>query len=443
MADVNNEVKIKVTLDSQEAEAKLAELYQKAQNLVNNATANPSGGGGGGGGGVPPSGNGGGGDSPSDEQREQRRQRNNARHFNDEVNRNARLFGKLAGSALVGMIASDITGLYYSSQRHAGQNNFNIDKAESGTQSALKYGGAGMAFGAMIAGPVGAAVVGGLSAALGKYFSDRKFSEKARLAGESQENANKIEEANTVNRFVIQKENQAWELALSYNIDRGAKIRENLKRYDEEMRNVRRYQRMSVAYAEGRQEEWVEKEGSIDQRAELKADREKRDRAQRSAINTFQTNSQYGISQSGAFANMYVASSAIGDAEDEFNRKWRSPTDRDSVAKAVIEQKRQNAIEITTASLSYALDEAYLNPHLNAQPHDYGAFGDAYSRMGVNIGGVIDVGRLNSPIVDNLAKVQQVLADIHSELKELRNKGASKSFDDLDEIRAKYLATFQ
>ena len=443
MADVNNEVKIKVTLDSQEAEAKLAELYQKAQNLVNNATANQSGGGGGGGGGVPPSGNGGGGDSPSDEQREQRRQRNNARVFNNEVNRNARLFGKLAGSALVGMIVSDITGLYYSSQRHAGQNNFNIDKAEAGTQSALRYGGAGMALGAMIAGPVGAAVVGGLSAALGKYFSDRKFAEKARLAGEEKKNENKIEEAKAVDDFVSQKENQSFELALSYNLDRSAKIRELLKRSDESLRNLRRHQRMSVAYAEGRQDEWVDQEGSIYQRAELKADREKRDKSIREAMDRFTKWSANTYSVVGGMAEVSAFQFSVRSINDEYNRKWHSPAEPKNAEKVAADQLTREYLQDMMRALSLAYDEAFLNPHLHAQPHDYGAFGDAYSRMGVNIGGVIDVGRLNSPIVDNLAKVQQVLVDIHSDLKELKNNGKSKSVDDIEGIRVEHLAQFQ
>lgn len=441
MADVNNEVKIKVTLDSQEAEAKLAELYQKAQNLVNNATANQSGEGGGGG--VPPSGNGGGGDSPSDEQREQRRQRNNAKHFNDEVNRNARLFGKLAGSALVGMIVSDITGLYYSSQRHAGQNNFNIDKAEAGTQSALKYGGAGMALGAMIAGPVGAAVVGGLSAVLGKYFSDRKFDEKARLLGEAQANANKIEESSTVFGFVSQTEKQAFDLSQSYNLDRGSKIRELIKRHDEALRDVRRYQRMTTAFAEGRQEAWVEKEGSRDQRAALKADREKRDSDLRTIAEREAVQLRNTYSGEDAMGEMFSSAFQRSDVIDEYNRKWRSPMDPDNAERVMGAQRQKDAIDITTEALSLALKEAVLNPNLQAQPHDYGAYGDAYSRMGVNIGGVIDVGRLNSPIIDNLEKIQQFVADMAADLKELKQNGNSMSLGDLDRIKDKYLATFQ
>lgn len=422
MADVNNEVKIKVTLDSQEAEAKLAELYQKAQNLVNNATANQSGGGqGGGGGGIPPSGNGGGGDSPSEEQRQQRRQRRNAEEFNRVLNRNAQLFGALVSSSFVNKLGSDLAGIYFSGQRHAGVSNFAVDKAESGFNSALGYGSAGLALGGMIAGPIGAAVGGAVGAVVGKFMSDAKVEEKARLQAEQV--SSDLRKAGYRGELGLLRgtREDMFSAKQSTILDFDDKIKsleEDIQKMDD---SAQHSGKMMEMYAGGEKEKAIDLYGTDDQRkwkrerkAELdelaKKVEEKRNEAYSSSTMYAFGGPGMGVLMREAAVQPFLES--YQKALAAYNRDF---VDRDTKSEGYFKLAIGNSDAIASkfSKSKELMDMFRVKGMVNAiKPLEGTEFGDAYSRMGVSMGGTIDMQRANDPIIENLVSMQSGITRI-------------------------------
>lgn len=420
MADVNNEVKIKVTLDSQEAEAKLAELYQKAQNLVNNATANPSGGGVGGG--VPPSGNGGGGDSPSEEQREQRRQMRNAEVFNRALNRNAQLFGALVSSSFVNKLGSDLAGLYFSGQRHVGVSNFAVDKAESGFNSALGYGSAGLALGGMIAGPIGAAVGGAVGAVVGKFMSDAKVEEKSRLQAEQV--ASDLRKAGYSGNLGLLRGTREDMFAAKQStiLDFDDQIKSLEEDIQKEEERAQLSGKMMEMYANGEKEKAIDLYGDDAQKRRKSERKAELDALAKKADETFTevySVPDFSATVYGSMGSSYARERIVRPylqqyqkALAEYNRDF---VDRDTTSEGYYNLSIGNsdAVQNKFKKSKELMDMFRAKGMMNAvKPLDGTEFGDVYSRMGVSMGGTIDMQRANDPIIENLSNMQSGITKI-------------------------------
>lgn len=360
-----NQVSIKVLLDSEEAKQQLNELQEKLNTLINksseqNKTQNSSNS-------VGSDGNEGGGSQSTKETPTPPKPEESGNKFGNG-------FLQSILKAGIGMLVArqflKAYSLYSMTQMHAGQSTYDINLRKAMVNGGLMGAVGGASTGAMIAGPVGA-VFGGLIGGIGAMLmAQKEQQEKQRLFSENTMLGFRVSNADSMRGAMSSMSSQAFQQRINFTSSRD----ERLEAYSERIEDFI----IALDDSEKKVEEYTTK----------------------------------GITKK-EMVDAYVYKPSIWGGEyEKVGKKEIEYQEIQDENSELVKGERKNA-ETARANVIQTLigqfNEAYLRNQLT--PWMGSNFSDSYSSKGISIGGGagFDIGKANDPVLNVLEDIRSVL----------------------------------
>lgn len=361
-----NQVSIKVLLDSEEAKQQLNELQEKLNTLINksseqNKTQNSSNS-------VGSDGNEGGGSQSTKETPTPPKPEESGNKFGNG-------FLQSILKAGIGMLVArqflKAYSLYSITQTHAGQSTYDINMNKAMVNGGLMGAIGGASAGAMIAGPVGA-VFGGLIGGIGAMLmAQKEQQEKQRLFSENTMLGFRVSNADSMRGAMSSMSSQAFQQRINFTTSRDERLGAYAERIEDFI--------LALDDSEKKVEEYTTK----------------------------------GVTKTRMVDEMVFQQSVWGGQWVKTGAKraeqYQELQDENS---ELVKGERKNA-ETARANVIQTLmgqfNEAYLRNQLT--PWMGSNFSDSYSSKGISIGGGagFDIGKANDPVLNVLEDIRSVL----------------------------------
>ena len=368
-----NQVSIKVLLDSEEAKQRLQELQNKLDSLLNRSSSGNSG----------SSSNGNGSGSSSDggsgESNNPYSNKTNTppmpkpedtgRGIGRGFVQTLMKAGVMAGMARLFVKAMDLSLL---SQTHSGESTYDINMKKATLHGGVGGSLGGAALGLAIAGPIGAVVGAALGGVMGSGQARFEQQEKQRLFSEQQILSVRVGNADSYRSAITGMSNQAFNKRVELTGDRESRIESYKNRFEEYTKEVQKYE------------------------DEIKELTTKGVKKQRDVYQWVQT-------ASGMYGGMSSRQIKTG-TEDYYEIQ-----DANSELVRGAQKNANNARGIAIQAIMGGFNEYYMRNQI--APWNPSSFTDSYSSRGIYVGGGagFDVGKANEPILNFLKEIVDTL----------------------------------
>ena len=368
-----NQVSIKVLLDSEEAKQRLQELQNKLDSLLNRSSSGNSG----------SSSNGNGSGSSSDggsgESNNPYSNKTNTppmpkpedtgRGIGRGFVQTLMKAGVMAGMARLFVKSMDLSLL---SQTHSGESTYDINMKKATLHGGVGGSLGGAALGLAIAGPIGAVVGAALGGVMGSGQARFEQQEKQRLFSEQQILSVRVGNADSYRSAITGMSNQAFNKRVELTGDRESRIESYKNRFEEYTKEVQKYE------------------------DEIKELTTKGVKKQRDVYQWVQT-------ASGMYGGMSSRQIKTG-TEDYYEIQ-----DANSELVRGAQKNANNARGIAIQAIMGGFNEYYMRNQI--APWNPSSFTDSYSSRGIYVGGGagFDVGKANEPILNFLKEIVDTL----------------------------------
>lgn len=368
-----NQVSIKVLLDSEEAKQRLQELQNKLDSLLNRSSSGNSGSSSNGNGSGSSS-DGGSGESnnPSSNKTNTTpmpKPEDTGRGIGRGFVQTLMKAGVMAGMARLFVKAMDLSLL---SQTHSGESTYDINMKKATLHGGVGGSLGGAALGLAIAGPIGAVVGAALGGVMGSGQARFEQQEKQRLFSEQQILSVRVGNADSYRSAITGMSNQAFNKRVELTGDRESRIESYKNRFEEYTKEVQKYE------------------------DEIKELTTKGVKKQRDVYQWVQT-------ASGMYGGMSSRQIKTG-TEDYYEIQ-----DANSELVRGAQKNANNARGIAIQAIMGGFNEYYMRNQI--APWNPSSFTDSYSSRGIYVGGGagFDVGKANEPILNFLKEIVDTL----------------------------------
>ena len=368
-----NQVSIKVLLDSEEAKQRLQELQNKLDSLLNRSSSGNSGSSGNGNGSGSSS-NGGSGEpnNPSSNKTNtppMPKPEDTGRGIGRGFVKTLMKAGVMAGMARLFVKAMDLSLL---SQTHAGESTYDINMKKATLHGGVGGSLGGAALGLAIAGPVGAAVGAVLGGVMGSGQARFEQQEKQRLFSEQSILGVRVGNADAYRSAMTSIGNLAFNKQVELTGDRESRIELYKNRFNEYTDEIQKYE------------------------DEIKELTTKGVKKQRDVYQWVQTGS-------GMFGGMSSQRVKTG-TEDYYEVQ-----DSNSELVKAAQKNANNARAVAIQAMMGGFNEYYIKNQIT--PWNPSSFTDSYSSRGIYVGGGagFDVGKANESIVSYLKEISETM----------------------------------
>lgn len=368
-----NQVSIKVLLDSEEAKQRLQELQNKLDSLLNRSSSGNSGSSSNGNGSGSSS-DGGSGESNNPSSNKTNtppmpKPEDTGRGIGRGFVQTLMKAGVMAGMARLFVKAMDLSLL---SQTHSGESTYDINMKKATLHGGVGGSLGGAALGLAIAGPVGAAVGAVLGGVMGSGQARFEQQEKQRLFSEQQILSVRVGNADSYRSAITGMSNQAFNRRVELTGDREYRIESYKNRFEEYTKEVQKYE------------------------DEIKELTTKGVKKQRDVYQWVQT-------ASGMYGGMSSRQMKTG-TEDYYEIQ-----DANSELVRGAQKNANNARGIAIQAIMGGFNEYYMRNQI--APWNPSSFTDSYSSRGIYVGGGagFDVGKANEPILNFLKEIVDTL----------------------------------
>lgn len=368
-----NQVSIKVLLDSEEAKQRLQELQNKLDSLLNRSSSGNSGSSSNGNGSGSSS-DGGSGESNNPSSNKTNtppmpKPEDTGRGIGRGFVQTLMKAGVMAGMARLFVKAMDLSLL---SQTHSGESTYDINMKKATLHGGVGGSLGGAALGLAIAGPIGAVVGAALGGVMGSGQARFEQQEKQRLFSEQQILSVRVGNADSYRSAITGMSNQAFNKRVELTGDRESRIESYKNRFEEYTKEVQKYE------------------------DEIKELTTKGVKKQRDVYQWVQT-------ASGMYGGMSSRQIKTG-TEDYYEIQ-----DANSELVRGAQKNANNARGIAIQAIMGGFNEYYMRNQI--APWNPSSFTDSYSSRGIYVGGGagFDVGKANEPILNFLKEIVDTL----------------------------------
>ena len=368
-----NQVSIKVLLDSEEAKQRLQELQNKLDSLLNRSSSGNSGSSSNGNGSGSSS-DGGSGESNNPSSNKTNtppmpKPEDTGRGIGRGFVQTLMNAGVMAGMARLFVKAMDLSLL---SQTHSGESTYDINMKKATLHGGVGGSLGGAALGLAIAGPIGAVVGAALGGVMGSGQARFEQQEKQRLFSEQQILSVRVGNADSYRSAITGMSNQAFNKRVELTGDRESRIESYKNRFEEYTKEVQKYE------------------------DEIKELTTKGVKKQRDVYQWVQT-------ASGMYGGMSSRQIKTG-TEDYYEIQ-----DANSELVRGAQKNANNARGIAIQAIMGGFNEYYMRNQI--APWNPSSFTDSYSSRGIYVGGGagFDVGKANEPILNFLKEIVDTL----------------------------------
>lgn len=368
-----NQVSIKVLLDSEEAKQRLQELQNKLDSLLNRSSSGNSGSSSNGNGSGSSS-DGGSGESNNPSSNKTNtppmpKPEDTGRGIGRGFVQTLMKAGVMAGMARLFIKAMDLSLL---SQTHSGESTYDINMKKATLHGGVGGSLGGAALGLAIAGPIGAVVGAALGGVMGSGQARFEQQEKQRLFSEQQILSVRVGNADSYRSAITGMSNQAFNKRVELTGDRESRIESYKNRFEEYTKEVQKYE------------------------DEIKELTTKGVKKQRDVYQWVQT-------ASGMYGGMSSRQIKTG-TEDYYEIQ-----DANSELVRGAQKNANNARGIAIQAIMGGFNEYYMRNQI--APWNPSSFTDSYSSRGIYVGGGagFDVGKANEPILNFLKEIVDTL----------------------------------